>query len=258
MKKMQIFCAVACLGCTLVLSEQAVLAAANTQDYRSTGAVEFIPNNDPTDPVDPEKPDPEKPVDPVEPGPGKPGTAGPLSVDFASSFDFGIHEISNTDAVYYARAQKYNGHEDTPNYVQVSDNRGTNTGWSLKVKQNSQCIATNATTNKELTGARIVLSSPKVNSNAVGVTAPIAVDTVILIPDGTESLVMSAGKHAGAGTWDNYWGQVDTVTETDASGNQQLVNITKAVTLEVPGNTPKEAVRYKTTLTWILTDVPSI
>lgn len=258
MRKMRIvLCAVACLGLALILFDQKTWASANQHAYHSEGSVEFIPNGDPTDPVDPEKPDPEKPVDPVGPNPGKPGSAGPLSVDFASSFDFGMHEISNVDAVYYARAQKYNNHEDTPNFVQVSDNRGMNSGWSLKVKQNSQCQATNDTTYKELTGARIILTSPKINSNSVGVTAPIAVETVILIPDGTESLVMSAGKHAGAGTWDNYWGKVEAVSETDASGNQQLVNVTKAVSLEVPGNTPKDAVRYKTTLTWILTDVPS-
>lgn len=66
--------------------------AEEPKEYRSNGLVEFIPNVDPTEPVDPENPDPEKPVKPIDPtdpeGPN-PGTQGPLSIDYASSFDFG-------------------------------------------------------------------------------------------------------------------------------------------------------------------------
>jgi hypothetical protein len=32
--------------------------------------------------------------------------------------------------------------------------------------------------------------------------------------------------------------------------------VTKAITLAVPGSTPKDAVKYSTTLTWSLSDVP--
>ncbi|MPN38891.1 hypothetical protein SDC9_186416 [bioreactor metagenome] len=72
--------------------------AAENKQYDSTGLVEFIPNLDPTVPVDPENPDPEKPVNPIDPtdpnGPN-PGTQGPLSIDYASSLDFGKNRISN-------------------------------------------------------------------------------------------------------------------------------------------------------------------
>ena len=82
---------------------------------------------DPTEPVDPENPDPEKPVKPIDPtdpeGPN-PGTQGPLSIDYASSFDFGKNRISNKDQVYFARAQQYQENQkETPNFVQISDNR---------------------------------------------------------------------------------------------------------------------------------------
>lgn len=95
--------------------------AEEPKEYRSNGLVEFIPNVDPTDPVDPENPDPEKPVKPIDPtdpeGPN-PGTQGPLSIDYASSFDFGKNRISNKDQVYFARAQQYQENQkETPNFV---------------------------------------------------------------------------------------------------------------------------------------------
>ena len=40
--------------------------------------------------------------------------------------------------------------KEGPNYVQVTDNRGTEAGWSLKVKQEGQFKSTSG---KELTGA---------------------------------------------------------------------------------------------------------
>ena len=111
------------------------------KEYRSNGLVEFIPNVDPTEPVDPENPDPEKPVKPIDPtdpeGPN-PGTQGPLSIDYASSFDFGKNRISNKDQVYFAKSTAISRKsKETPNFVQISDNRGTNSGWSLTVTQRS-------------------------------------------------------------------------------------------------------------------------
>lgn len=86
MKKITLFSTLAILG-TLALSTTNVFAA-DGGVYKSNGQISFVPNEDPTDPVDPT--DPENPVDPVDPtdpeGPGE-GTAGPLSIDFASSFN---------------------------------------------------------------------------------------------------------------------------------------------------------------------------
>ena len=67
---------------------------------------------------------------------------------------------------------------------------------------------------------------------------------------------MSAKVNQGAGTYSNRWGTVETVKETDKDGNEVDAEVTKAVTLEVPGSTPKDAVKYSTTLTWSLSDVP--
>lgn len=236
--------------------------AAETHEYHSHGVVEFQPNTDPTDPVDPENPDPENPVDPTDPtnpgGEPEPGTPGPLSIDYASTLDFGVNKISNKDEVYYARAQHYGeGHADTPDYVQVSDNRGTNGGWTLNVKETGQLTATTNTLNKVLTGAQIVLKEPEVKSNAVGVVEPTPAQEITLSPDGAESRVMAATTGSGAGTWVDYWGHVESEQETNESGQEQNEDVTKSVALSVPGSTPKDAVEYETTLTWVLTDVPS-
>ncbi|PEK57851.1 WxL domain-containing protein [Bacillus wiedmannii] len=224
--------------------------------YQSNGVVEFIPNTDPTDPVDPNNPDPEIPVNPVDPtdpnGPN-PGTNGPLSIDYASSLDFGINKITNKDMTYYAKAQELRSDEGStyvPNYVQISDNRGTNAGWTLTVKQEGQ-LSNDTTQNKELTGSQIQFVDPTVASKSE-VTPPTPADVITLDPNGAESLVMSAKQSAGAGLWVDRWGTVEEMT-----GDQgEKVQKTKAISLNIPGKTPKDAVKYSTKLTWNLSDVP--
>jgi len=234
-------------------------------DYNSNGAVKFIPNPDPSKPVDPLNPDPDKPVNPVDPtdpdGP-KPGTDGPLSIDYASSLDFGVNKISNKTEIYYARAQKFANDDGTasdvvrPNYVQISDNRGNNAGWTLQVKQNGQ-FTNKDTLNKTLTGSAITLTSPVVKSNAKNVTAPTATAEINLDPNGAQTTVFSAKKDAGAGTWVNAWGTASKATEKDENNKDVDADINKEVSLTVPGATPKDAVNYSTTLTWSLSDTPA-
>lgn len=248
------------------------VSAAVANDYDSKGSVTFRPSEDPTDPVDPENPDPNTPVDPVNPDgtDPEPGTKGPLSIDFASSFDFGTNQISSKDQTYYARAQKYaedaadptKTHADTANYVQVTDNRGNNAGWNLKVKQNKQFTATDANAKHQvLDGAAITLAAPAVatSAGATGVvTAPVATATITLDPTGAaESPVMAAAENAGQGTWVDAWGTVEEVDEPQAGGTTAKANVTKDVSLFVPGATVKDAVKYETTLTWILSDTPA-
>jgi len=213
-------------------------------DYTSNGVINYAPSEDQTNPVDPLKP--ENPVTPKDPttddGKPEPGTTGPLSIDFASSLLFGEQKITSTTQTYQAQAQGYTDKEgneqEGPNYVQVSDNRGTETGWTLKVKQNGQFKTTN---DKELTGATITLA----NGNVVTKSAsekPTGPDTIVLTPD-SETGVMSAMAGQGAGTYLMDWGtSADTAKES--------------VSLEVPGATTKYADSYKTTFTWTLTDVP--
>ncbi len=251
------------LTISLTINVSPTLAASEGNDeytkaYRSNGIVEFVPNEDGAEIVDPENPDPENPVDPVDPtdpnGPN-PGTSGPLSIDFASSLDFGKNKISTKDEVYYAEPQYFINAETgeideemvRPAYVQVTDNRGTNAGWILTVKEETQLRNEN-TLNQELIGAEIKFTNAKVVSN--GNTEPPDVHDITLVP-GETSIAMAAAEDTGAGTWINRFGTVD---EMEVDG--EVVQKNTSITLSVPGSIPKDAVGYRTELTWTLTDVP--
>lgn len=232
--------------------------AASRNDLISNGRVRYHPGTDKVDPVYPVNPDPNNPVKPTTPlNPGGPdfGTTGPLSIDFASEFNFGFNPISNKDEVYFARAQAYE--EDlnkTPNFVQVSDRRGKYTGWVLTVKQANQFQAVEKTTHGTLNGAMIKIAQPSVKSNALGTTSPIAVEELTLVP-GIESKVVTAEKEAGAGTWVTYWGEVEKIVEKNEVGQSHTNEVTKAIQLHVPGETPKDPVTYQTKLVWNLINV---
>lgn len=219
--------------------------------YESNGVVEFIPNDEPTDPVDPINPtDPVVPIDPTDPDGPNPGTPGPLSIDYASSLSFGKNKITNKDEIYFAEAQKLSDETFRPNYVQVSDNRGTNGGWTLTVKQEGQ-FSNQATQNKVLTGSVLTLVDGVAVSNVTDVTAPIT-SAITLDPTGAASPVMSAVAKTGAGTWVDRFG-----TNEEMTINGETVQKNKAITLEVPGSTPKDSVKYTTKLTWTLADIPA-
>ncbi|KAF1299126.1 hypothetical protein BAU15_00330 [Enterococcus sp. JM4C] len=248
---------------TLILSGMGISASAAEQSITSNGVVEFIPGTGITEPIDPdvdptnpETVGPVTPIDPTDPeGKPTPGTAGPLSIDFASSFDFGLNKITNKTMDYYARAQKFsNGTAARANYVQVSDNRGTNAGWQLTVTQQTQLTATTKTANDVLTGAVISLSEAAVNSLATS-AAPTPEAQVKLTP-GEPEKVTTAAKDTGAGTWVTKWGSVEEVTEKNAAGEESQVAVNKAVKLTIPGATAKDAVKYASVLTWTLSDVP--
>lgn len=225
--------------------------AATTQTYDSQGIVGFSAGSGVQPPVDPNTPDPTLPVDPQNPDGSKPtpGGDGPLTIDFASSFDFGTHAISNEDQTYLAKAQKYfNSETLTPNYVQVTDRRGTFSGWALKVVETSQFtqVATGPQKYKTLNGSAISLRNP-VPASTNGTSAPKAQEVLSLIP-GVETQVALATSGEGAGTWVIRWGSQTSITKD---------GLTPDVTLFVPGTTPKDAAAYTTTLNWILSDLPT-
>lgn len=134
MKLMQISATTAMVLTLLVGGATTTIAAGNTGgSATSKGAVSFKANTNPTDPIDPTDPtDPIDPTDPVDPG-----TPGPLSLDYASNLNFDMNEISTKDEVYHATLVEVKDGESTrevPNFVQVTDKRGTNAGWTLEVK----------------------------------------------------------------------------------------------------------------------------
>ncbi|MDM5246178.1 WxL domain-containing protein [Lysinibacillus sp. G4S2] len=197
----------------------------------------------PVDPTNPENPDPVIPVDPTDPDkPVDPGTPGPLSIDYASSLDFGMQKITSTTQIYKAKAQLFKGDRGPgPNYVQVSDTRGTDAGWSLQVKQNGQFKSVKG---KILDGAEITFKNAQVNTASASPKPSISKSKFSLKPDGNgvAENIMTAKVNEGSGTYVLAFG------DNNTGGN--------SIELNVPGATTKYAEKYSTSLTWTLTDVP--
>ncbi|NHI67388.1 WxL domain-containing protein [Lactococcus garvieae] len=254
----------------LVYSTSLILAAtvcaitsesitADSVNYSLFGQVGFVAGNEITPPVSPGPEEPGKPVSPVWPGgvTPPPGTPGPLSIDYASSFDFGINNISTQDKIYYAKSQKYaDSTLETPNYIQITDNRGTTAGWTLKVREVAQFHQENAAAKHPvLEGAMLSLVHPKAVSLNEG-TPPTAQEVLDLVPE-KETVVATAVKGAGAGTWIIRWGNElvaqDTLNQAEQSVKE---NFSKDVQLFVPGKTVKDAASYTTQLNWILSELP--
>lgn len=231
----------------------------------SNAVVEFEENTDQTNPVNPLDPDkPVLPIDTIDPdGEITEGTAGPLSIDFISSLNFGKQKISSVDQTYFAKPQLVididgnndeevplididgNNEEEVPLFAQITDNRGTLGGWSLSVKQNGQFNNGDAT-HGELVGAKIEFLNGEVASSSV--TMPSFVNSPIDVTadgEGASTVVMAASEGEGSGTF------------VYRLGNES--SLEESVKLSVPGSTVKmKDAMYRTTLTWTLNDVPNL
>lgn len=204
-------------------------------EYESKANVTFERNEDVTNPVDPE--DPDKELQPDDPNVDE-GTTGPLSIDYVSNLDFGNVKISGNDKIYYANPVTFGvGIERAP-YVQVTDNRGTKTGWELTVRQESQFTAEDGSS---LEGARLSLTNGAVNSKSN--TDHVTSEDVV-IDNFTDSYkVLTAAEDNGAGTFTNMFGEI-----VDGKAT--------SVSLEVPKDLKIKETEYTTKLTWTLTDTP--
>ncbi|MFD1900741.1 WxL domain-containing protein [Enterococcus termitis] len=181
--------------------------------------------------------DPTDPPTVIDPGEEKPGTEGPLSIDYASDWNFSSHESSNKDENYYARKDVVytitGAEKEVPNFFQVTDNSGKNAGWTLYIQQNYQF----KTESSSLKGAQVVLQEPEIFTLGDG-DEPVAKGMIQLDPDGQLSPLLVASKDHGTGTWIGTFGN-----EEDAE---------KSIQLKVPGNVAKEEGRYTTSFTWTL------
>lgn len=233
--------------------------AAEVKSIDNESCVELIytASENITPPVNPENP--AFPVDPINPDGTQPkeGTGGPLSIDYVSSFDFGMNKISNKNQIYFAQAQHYyKSSLVTPNFIQITDNRGNLNGWTLKVFEEKQFRTTKPSKYEELKGASLSFLKPTLVTNG-DARRPISYEVIDLTP-GTETTVAQAETGAGAGTWIVRWGGTDDLfTKKLSAGKKNIEKIfTTSVSLYVPGDTPKEAADYRTKLTWILSELP--
>lgn len=205
--------------------------------------------------IDPEDKEGETPVTPIDPvDPTKPvveGSSGPLTLDYASSLNFGENVISTKDEIYFASAQVLKdpaGVEKTgPLFAQITDNRGTLEGWTLSAKQNTPFVS--AIKGQTLEGTEIVFQNASAMSPGQS-AAPTAMAAVTFSTVGESHNVMTANVGQGAGKWSYLYGSAASVAEVD--GRQVM----KDVQLKVPGKSVKLSDAYRTTITWTLTNVP--
>ncbi|WP_413508948.1 WxL domain-containing protein [Carnobacterium maltaromaticum] len=161
------------------------------------------------------------------------GNTGLLTLDSVSSFTFETKKIGGeTSAPINATPTK-----GTKLGLQVTDNRGLDLGWNLKVSGTSftEKIGEGSDTT-ELKGAVVTIPAGELTTKA-GVDpllTPVA-NTVSLTT--TPATIMSASKTQGRSTWTNtFEGKGEKVTLAVPSGNKA-------------GN-------YSSTITWSLEDAP--
>ncbi len=266
MKKRRI---VAGLMAASILAVNTTGAMAAGGEKESTASITYKASEEITPPVNPEEPD--KPGTPY-PEP-EPGTKGPLSIDFVSDFNFGEQDITTVDSVYtlYETQQwwdeeTYDGNgdpdtDDVATYVQVTDNRGEASGWTLSVEQTTPFTYQDSTDptdikyNHQIEGTVITFKNINVNSAVEDTDMWPSYDNkdndVSIYYDSTNStaaskIMMGAKKNEGAGTYVAKFGEV----------NSLVNNAKESVELSVPGKSIKYAGNYETTITWTLSDTP--
>ncbi|MBO0446469.1 WxL domain-containing protein [Enterococcus ureilyticus] len=195
-------------------------------------------------PVNPE--DPDKIMIPNEMS-VKPNN-NPLKILHVSNFHFGQQAMTLNAQTYNAILENGKNEagltENFANSVQISDERETNAGWRLQVRQEEQF--TSVITKKELVGAQIILKNltmSKGKSNSAGL-ATVSEKELELIPDGMTTIdVATAEAKMGMGTQVVRFGDKGSTAET-------------SIQLDVPAQPQLVAEKYTTTLTWILNDSP--
>ncbi|MEI5989736.1 hypothetical protein A5881_001229 [Enterococcus termitis] len=236
------------LGVLLILLTMPVKASA--QEEISTGSNAYVTiekySGDGEQPVNPTDPN-----EIVKPGPNtdgtnphQPSTKGPLSLNYISNLKFGTQTANGNDAVYQVKPDRVIDSKETeievPNYVQVTDHRGTNSGWTLLVKQDG-AFKNGA---HSLAGTELVFTSPVLASKSgKDTTSPSANANFTLTADGNSAMVMYAATDQGMGTWVDRFGK-------------NLEEAKTGIQLKIPGDSKKVAGFYQTSLTWTLTDTP--
>lgn len=221
----------------LLLSPRQVEAVDGGQ-MKTEGDVGFRKNTDITPPVDPLNPD--KPLEPF-----KPPTAGPLSLNYVSDIQFGSYDLADSETIFYASLDTIKYADSSkqrfkrPNFVELTDNRGLNTGWRLTVKQNGQLKNADGA---ELNGAKLAFNNTSIVSlDEITATPTGFTKDAVLLNDNQNVLVMAAKNGTGMGSWSVNFGQDDTEGE-------------RSISLTVPKDSVKEKGHYTTSLTWTLSD----
>ncbi|MEJ6347679.1 WxL domain-containing protein [Holzapfeliella sp. He02] len=237
---------IALLSTTTLLGTTTVKAANHSAGSQQTDATLTFKTKDktqPNRPVDPTNPSQPGGTPPNTGDPNNNGTnsGGPLSIDYAPNFDFGIGEVISESKTYNLKDAKYSdGQTRNHNpFVQVSDNRGTSEGWSLDASI-SNFTNSQGNTTQNLEGAQVSLQTSD-NDKAIGghgttSDAPDAKSEPIVLSNSPQTLI-NAKENTGRGAW---------IQRYDPS----------KISLFVPGGSALSDTVYTAKITWTLSASP--
>ncbi|EHO5035115.1 WxL domain-containing protein [Listeria monocytogenes] len=251
-------------------------SAATSVTKDSKGIVKFDKSTTPDpDPVNPDPVDP----DPAIPDPTDPpvGTDG-LWILAVSDWDFGTHNVSSLssgalnvhaadDTISTYVDANGNGQQDLPGevsvtkkvtpYAQISDVRGTNTGWTLSVT--GSAFKDSSTPAKTIPGAELTIPKSTVSSATSTAQAPTGYDSVTISMTGGAAVPVMAAKDMQTATPTNFNDDQGMGTWTDSFGSQAVsATDTSKPKLSIPKNVVVADGTYQSTLTWTLSDTPAV
>ncbi|EIX7670761.1 WxL domain-containing protein [Listeria monocytogenes] len=251
-------------------------SAATSVTKDSKGIVKFDKSTTPDpDSVNPDPVDP----DPVIPDPTDPpvGTDG-LWILAVSDWDFGTHNVSSLssgalnvhaadDTISTYVDANGNGQQDLPGevsvtkkvtpYAQISDVRGTNTGWTLSVT--GSAFKDSSTPAKTIPGAELTIPKSTVSSATSTAQAPTGYDSVTISMTGGAAVPVMAAKDMQTATPTNFNDDQGMGTWTDSFGSQAVsATDTSKPKLSIPKNVVVADGTYQSTLTWTLSDTPAV
>ncbi|EEA8172677.1 WxL domain-containing protein [Listeria monocytogenes] len=251
-------------------------SAATSVTKDSKGIVKFDKSTTPDpDPVNPDPVDP----DPVIPDPTDPpvGTDG-LWILAVSDWDFGTHNVSSLssgalnvhaadDTISTYVDANGNGQQDLPGevsvtkkvtpYAQISDVRGTNTGWTLSVT--GSAFKDSSTPAKTIPGAELTIPKSTVSSATSTAQAPTGYDSVTISMTGGAAVPVMAAKDMQTATPTNFNDDQGMGTWTDSFGSQAVsATDTSKPKLSIPKNVVVADGTYQSTLTWTLSDTSAV
>lgn len=195
----------------------------------SNAWIEFIQPEDAPDILNPETGEPE--YQPTEDEGSLTGQTGPLTLDFVSNLEFGIHEVEIAEKVYESKTM-------TP-YIQVSDRRGLGSGWNVTAQASSFSSDGAAT----LPGAFLTLRNGEALTNLKDLASPTVNQNIELYTNGEAINIVTANENEGLGSWITRW-----LPSAEATLNDHA-------TLTIPQAAASPG-RHVSTLTWTLTDAP--
>jgi len=253
------------LSVGLLVTGGSLTQAATVGPTTSNAKITFRAKITATPPVSPN--DGKTPITPTTPG--VPNTSNPvlsgdgLTLDFVPALNFGTHYVDASSAhTWSAWAADDGTGKAIPQFMQVSDNRGTPSGplgWSVALTQTAQFAGATA---GNLTNAVLTFNADGTNNvvSASANKATSATNTALnaLVP-GTAITIFQADAGTGTGTNLLNFGAKDgssLVSDPEALDTANTTGkVDPNITLNVPAGAAK-ADTYSATLNWNLYSAP--